>query len=124
MTIQLFLNTIRSIVYLSRHQTDKIPIIMAASDAYSVYDTIELISAIGVKKSKQRIDHMIIKSFLAGVLLSFGGLFLLTVGGGGAPLAQSLGPGIHKMIQAAVFPIGLVLLLLLVPTYLLVIQWL
>jgi formate/nitrite transporter FocA (FNT family) len=85
---------------------------MATSDAYNVSDTIELISAIGVKKSKQRIDHMMIKSFLAGALLSFGGLFLLIVGGGGAPLAQSLGPGIHKMIQAAVFPIGLVLIVI------------
>ncbi len=39
------------------------------SDAYNLYDTSELISALGVKKSKQRIDHMIIKSFLAGVLV-------------------------------------------------------
>jgi len=85
---------------------------MAMSDAYNLYDTSELISALGVKKSKQRIDHMIIKSFLAGVLLSFGGLFLLTVGGGSTILAQNLGPGIHKMIQAAVFPIGLVLVII------------
>ena len=79
------------------------------NDAYSVHETVQRISAIGVQKAQQRIDHMIIKSFLAGVLLSFGGLFLLTVGGGSAPLTESLGPGIHKMIQAAVFPIGLVL---------------
>ncbi|CAF1527948.1 unnamed protein product [Didymodactylos carnosus] len=85
---------------------------MAASDAHNVYDTIELISAVGVKKSKQRIDHTIIIAFLAGVLLSFGGLFLLIVGGGSAPLAQSLGPSIHKMIQAAVFPIGLILIVI------------
>jgi formate/nitrite transporter len=55
---------------------------------------------------------MIVKSFLAGVLLSFGGLFLLTVGGGSAPLAQSLGPSIQKMVQAAVFPIGLILIVI------------
>jgi len=85
---------------------------MAMSDAYNLYDTSELISALGVKKSKQRIDHMIIKSFLAGVLLSFGGLFLLTVGGGSTTLAQNFGPSIHKMIQAAVFPIGLVLVII------------
>ncbi|CAF1074629.1 unnamed protein product [Rotaria sordida] len=81
-------------------------------DARNVYDTIELISAIGVQKSKQRIDHTIIKSFLAGVLLSFSGLFLIIVGGGSAPLAQSLGPGIQRMIQAAVFPIGLILIVM------------
>lgn len=85
---------------------------MTMIDAYSVYDTIELISALGVKKSEQRFDHMIIKSFLAGVLLSFSGLFLLTIGGGGAPIDQSLGPGIHKMIQATVFPIGLILIVI------------
>lgn len=83
---------------------------MATNDAYNVHEVIELISAVGVKKSQQRIDHMIIKSFLAGVLLSFSGLFLLTIGGGGAPMDHYLGPGIHKMVQAAIFPIGLVLI--------------
>jgi formate/nitrite transporter len=82
------------------------------SDAYNVYDTAKLVSTNGFRKAQQRIDHMIIKSFLAGVLLSFGGLFLLIVGGGSAPLAQSLGPGIQKMIQAAVFPIGFILLVI------------
>ena len=85
---------------------------MALTDAHSVVETMEIISAIGVKKATQRIDHLIIKSFLAGVLLSFGGLFLLTVGGGSAPIAQNFGPGIHKMIQAFVFPIGLVLVVM------------
>jgi formate/nitrite transporter len=83
---------------------------MAISDAYSVSETIQIISATGVKKSKQRIDHLIIKSLLAGVLVSFGGLFLITVGGGSAPLAQSFGSSIHRMTQAAVFPIGLILI--------------
>jgi formate/nitrite transporter len=85
---------------------------MATNDAYNVYDTIELISAVGVKKSKERIDHTIIKSILAGIFLSFSGLFLLTVGGGGAPIDQTLGPGVHKMIQASVFPIGLILIVI------------
>ncbi|CAF2981262.1 unnamed protein product [Rotaria sp. Silwood2] len=81
-------------------------------DAHNVYHTVELVSAIGVQKSKQRIDHTIIKSFLAGVFLSFSGLFLLIVGGGSAPLGQSLGPGIQRMIQAAVFPVGLILIIM------------
>ncbi|CAF1016341.1 unnamed protein product [Adineta steineri] len=84
---------------------------MSLNDAYNIYETIEYISAIGVRKSKQKIDHMIIKSFLAGVLLSFGGLFCLAVGGGRTLLAQNFGPGIHKTIQAAVFPIGLILVI-------------
>ncbi|CAF0849848.1 unnamed protein product [Adineta steineri] len=85
---------------------------MSMSDAYNVYDTIQFISALGVKKAKQSIDHMIIKSVLAGVLLSFSGLFMLTVGGGGAPIEQNLGPGVLKMVQAAVFPIGLILIVI------------
>ncbi|CAF3861376.1 unnamed protein product [Adineta steineri] len=48
---------------------------------------------------------------LIGVVLSFGGLFCLTVGGGSTLLVQSFGLGIHKTIQAAVFPIGLILVI-------------
>ena len=83
---------------------------MSLSDTYTVNATVERISSNGVTKAEQRIDHIVIKSFLAGVFLSFGGLFLLTVGGGSAPLGQNLGSGIQKMIQAATFPIGLVLI--------------
>jgi len=82
------------------------------ADAYNIYQTVEILSTNGYKKANQRIDHMLIKSFLAGVLLSFGGLFLLTVGGGSAPLAQNFGPGVQKMLQASVFPIGLILIIL------------
>ena len=59
----------------------KIPIAMTIRDAYSIYDTMQLVSATGVQKAKQRIDYMVIKAFLAGALISFGGLFLLIVGG-------------------------------------------
>ncbi|CAF3376060.1 unnamed protein product [Rotaria sp. Silwood1] len=84
--------------------------IMTTCDSHNVYETLELLSAAGVQKSKLRIDHLIIKSILAGVFLSYSGLFLLIVGGGSAPLAQNLGPGIQRMVQAAVFPIGLILI--------------
>lgn len=85
---------------------------MVLNSTCHAHETIQLISASGYKKAKQRIDHMFTQSFLAGVFLSFGGLFLLIVGGGSAPLAESLGPGIHKMIQASVFPIGLILIVI------------
>ncbi|CAF1391992.1 unnamed protein product [Adineta ricciae] len=81
-------------------------------DAYNISETLEHLSNVGTKKSKQKVDHLIIKSFLAGILLSFGGLFLLTAGGGSLPLSVQFGGSIHKIIQAAVFPIGLVLVIL------------
>ncbi|CAF1356783.1 unnamed protein product [Adineta ricciae] len=82
------------------------------SDCYNIYETFENLSNTGIKKAKQRIDHTIIKSILAGMLLSFAGLFLLTIGGGSLPLRDLFGTSIHKTIQALVFPVGLVLVLL------------
>ncbi|CAF3738458.1 unnamed protein product [Rotaria sp. Silwood1] len=85
---------------------------MTTIDTRNFQDTIELISIYGVQKTKQRIDHMIIKGFFAGVLLSFGGLLLLIVGGGSTPMIQNFGPSIHKLLQGIVFPIGLVLIVI------------
>ncbi|CAF5011145.1 unnamed protein product, partial [Rotaria sp. Silwood1] len=85
---------------------------MTTIDARNFYETIEVISVNGVHKTKQRIDHMIIKTLLAGVFLSFGGLLLLTVGAGSTPIVQNLGSSIHKMIQGSVFPIGFVLIVI------------
>ncbi|CAF3399690.1 unnamed protein product [Rotaria socialis] len=80
-------------------------------DIHSVSDTTELMSSMGIQKAKQSPDKLFIKSMLAGVFISFSGRFLIIVGDGSAPLAQNLGPGIQKMVQAAVFPIGLVLIM-------------
>jgi len=107
-----FSSKIEYIYFVGIYHKKKYLIPMAtSSDAYTVYETIKLISVSGVKKAKQRIDHTIIKSVLAGIILSFSGLFLLTVGGGSTPLKELLGSSIHKIISAAVFPIGLVLVL-------------
>ncbi|CAF3635234.1 unnamed protein product [Rotaria socialis] len=80
-------------------------------DIHSVSDTTELMSSMGIQKAKQSPDKLFIKSMLAGVFISFSGRFLIIVGDGSAPLAQNLGPGIQKMVEAAVFPIGLVLIM-------------
>lgn len=85
---------------------------MTMTDAYNPYATLELISEVGVKKSKQRFDHIIVKSVLAGVFLSCGGLFSLIVGGGGTPLAENLGSGIQQLVRTAVSPIGLILIIM------------
>lgn len=82
------------------------------SEMRNVYETMEVMLNAGLQKSKQRIDHIIIKAILAGVFLSYGGLFLLIIGGGSAPLVATLGPGIQRMIQASVFPIGLIMIII------------
>lgn len=46
--------------------------------------------------------------FLAGVMLSFGGLFDLILAGG-SPALSSANPGIVKVLAGFVFPVGLVM---------------
>ncbi|UJR29438.1 hypothetical protein I4U23_010650 [Adineta vaga] len=82
------------------------------ADAFDISETFHHLSHLGIKKAKQRIDHQFIRSFLGGILLSFSGLFLLTAGGGSLPLKEQFGSSIHKIIQAGVFPTGLVLVIL------------
>lgn len=43
-------------------------------DSYSPQEVTEILSAMGMHKKKQHIDVIILKSFLAGVFLSFSGL--------------------------------------------------
>lgn len=54
---------------------------------------------------------MILKSFLGGVYLSVGGLFLLILAGGASGLATNY-PGVQKALGAAVFPIGLIIIVI------------
>jgi len=51
-----------------------------------------------------------VKSFPVSVLLLFINLFSLIVGGGSDPLAKTHDPIIHRIIQVAVFLIGLILI--------------
>jgi formate/nitrite transporter len=64
-----------------------------------------------VVKHKQRLDVILIKAFIAGVFLSFGGLLSTIVGGGSTDLTTS-DPGLVKLLSGFVFPVGLVMIVL------------
>ncbi|KAJ3482088.1 hypothetical protein NLI96_g7212 [Meripilus lineatus] len=65
----------------------------------------------GVVKHKTRADKVFFKAFLAGAMLSFGGLLseIIQAGSGGI---NSSNPGLVKILGGAVFPVGLVMIVL------------
>lgn len=70
----------------------------------------ELISRIGQKKAKVRLDKLWWNSVLAGPLLGFG--CAITLSTNAAPWYQDNAPGLIRTIAACFFPIGLVLVVL------------
>jgi formate/nitrite transporter FocA (FNT family) len=71
-------------------------------DAFTPAQTTELISRIGAKKARMRIDKMFINSFLGGALISFGAA--LTLSTNASPWFQTNAPGLIRTIGAFVFP--------------------
>lgn len=66
------------------------------------------IIAIGHSKTKMPLDKLFILALLAGFYIGIGGLLAITVGGG-IPEIQATNPGLQKFIFGAVFPLGLIL---------------
>ncbi|KAK5112196.1 hypothetical protein LTR85_011629 [Meristemomyces frigidus] len=79
-------------------------------DAFTPQQTMELISRIGQKKSKMRLDKLWWNSVLAGPLLGFG--CAITLSTNAAPWYQENAPGLIRTIAASFFPIGLILVVL------------
>ncbi|KAL8287207.1 hypothetical protein RQP46_003659 [Phenoliferia psychrophenolica] len=52
------------------------------------------------------------KAFMGGVFLSMGGLVALAVGGVDGPMTTLLGAGVNKVLTAAIFPIGIIMMIL------------
>ncbi|KAI0719710.1 Formate/nitrite transporter [Fomitopsis betulina] len=65
----------------------------------------------GIAKHKTRGDIVFLKAVLAGVMLSFGGLLSEIVGGGSAGINAD-NPGLVKFLAGAVFPVGLIMIVL------------
>jgi len=64
-----------------------------------------------VKKHNDRYDKVFIKAFMAGVMLSFGGLLSEVLQGGATGLTAS-NPSIIRVLGGFVFPVGLVMIVL------------
>ncbi|KAF8441480.1 putative formate/nitrite transporter [Boletus edulis BED1] len=72
--------------------------------------TVALIE-MAVAKHNTRWDKTFFKAVMAGVMLSFGGLFDIIISGGSPGIAAS-NPGLVKLLGGFVFPVGLVMIVL------------
>ncbi|RFU30799.1 hypothetical protein B7463_g5518, partial [Scytalidium lignicola] len=79
-------------------------------DAFTPAQTTELISRIGAKKCKMRLDKMFVNSFMGGMMISVGGALALSTNA--APWFQTNAPGLIRTIGAMVFPVGLIMTVL------------
>lgn len=74
-------------------------------------ETVRAVISIGRAKSALRLDKLLVLSFLAGAYIAFGGL-LAEVVGGGMPAVKIANPGLAKFVFGAVFPVGLMLVVI------------
>lgn len=65
----------------------------------------------GIVKHRTRADKVFFKAVGAGIMLSFGGLLSEIVGGGSAGINAN-NPGLVKFLAGAVFPVGLIMIVL------------
>ncbi|KAF9451939.1 putative formate/nitrite transporter [Macrolepiota fuliginosa MF-IS2] len=64
-----------------------------------------------VAKHRDRYESIFFKAFAAGIMLSFGGILSEVIQGGAGGLNAS-NPGIVKILGGAVFPVGLIMIVL------------
>lgn len=79
-------------------------------DAFTPAQTTELVSRIGAKKARMRIDKMFVNSFMGGPLLGFGCALLISTNS--SLWFQTNAPGLIRSIGAAFFPVGLIMIIL------------
>ncbi|MHB1355155.1 MAG: formate/nitrite transporter family protein [Anaerolineae bacterium] len=72
---------------------------------------IEAVATAGCAKASLSISKQLVLGFLAGAFIAFGGMLAITVGSGSPELAR-VNPGLGKFLFAAVFPVGLVLVVI------------
>ena len=81
-----------------------------ASSFKSPADTAKACVGIAALKEKAPLSNLLVLSFLAGAYIAFGGLLAEVVTGGLA--AAGAPPGIVKLLFGAVFPVGLMLVVI------------
>ncbi|ALJ05027.1 formate transporter [Pseudalgibacter alginicilyticus] len=74
-------------------------------------EVIEIVGVLALNKGKYKVSKILILAFLAGAYIAFGGLLAIVVGGG-SPLLSASNPGITKFLFGAMFPIGLILVVI------------
>ena len=72
---------------------------------------VEAACGAGCAKSELSISKQLMLGFLAGAYIAFGGLLAIVVGKG-SPAIAAANPGLAKFIFAAVFPVGLMLVVI------------
>ena len=72
---------------------------------------VETACSAGCSKTELTIPKQIVLGFLAGAYIAFGGLLAIVVGRGSPAIAQA-NPGLGKFLFAAVFPVGLMLVVI------------
>jgi formate transporter len=72
---------------------------------------VEAASTAGCAKTSLSIPKQLMLGFLAGAFIAFGGMLAITVGSGSPELAKA-NPGLGKFLFAAVFPVGLMLVVI------------
>lgn len=72
---------------------------------------VEAAATAGCAKASLTIPKQLVLGFLAGAFIAFGGMLAITVGSGSPALAQA-NPGLAKFLFAAVFPLGLMLVVI------------
>lgn len=71
-------------------------------------DTLKEIEASGCVRVTLSTDVRLVQSFMAGAFIAFGSLLAIVIGSG-VPAINAVNPGLQKFIFGAVFPVGLIL---------------
>jgi formate transporter len=74
-------------------------------------DIVCAVDALGCAKAELDAGRLMLLGFLAGAYIAFGGLLAVIVGGGVAGIGSE-NPGLQRFIFAAVFPVGLMLVVI------------
>ena len=75
------------------------------------YKIVEAANQAGLVKARMGLTKTLLMGFLAGAFIAFGG-FLAIMVGGGVPEIKASNPGLQKFIFGAVFPVGLMLVVI------------
>ena len=75
------------------------------------YEIVAAVNQAGLVKARMTVSKTLIMGFLAGAFIAFGG-FLAIMVGGGIPDIKVHNPGLQKFIFGAVFPVGLMLVVI------------